>query len=179
MRKGQMSLRIGLDERGEDLRMLPKVRQESITAPSSHDLHGFHGKAQEEVEKGGTNTNTVTLEGFQACQPGGRSEALDEGRLGEGVELVFVLVSKQVGVCRWGVDVKVILEGSIWVGGPRVGAPIDVLSFRAALVRGMCKMVTSRPSELRSMRRLAGVTWLAGEKASMRGTTNSPRRAAE
>ena len=130
MRKGQMSLRIGLDERGEDLRMLPKVRQESITAPSSHDLHGFHGKAQEEVEKGGTNTNTVNLEGFQACQPSGRSEALDEGRLGEGAELAFVPVSKQMGVRGGAVDVEVVLEGRVWVSGTRVGAPVDVLSLQ-------------------------------------------------
>ena len=62
-----MSLWVGLDEGGEDLRMLPEVGQESVTAPASHDLHSLHGKAEEEVEKGGTNTYTVALEGLQAC----------------------------------------------------------------------------------------------------------------
>ena len=65
-----MSLRIGLDERGEDLCMFPEVGEEGITAPATHNLHGFHGEAKEKVEEGGTNTNTMTLtrlEGLEAC----------------------------------------------------------------------------------------------------------------
>ena len=124
-----MSLWIGLDERGEDLGMFSEVGQEGIATPASHNLHGFQGEAEEEIKKGGTNADTMALEGFEACQPSGRGKAFDEGWFGEGAELVLVPVSEQVGVCGGAVDVKVILEGSIWVSGSRVGAPVDVLAF--------------------------------------------------
>ena len=38
---------VGLDERGKDLGMLPKVGQEGVAAPPSHDFHCLYGQAEE------------------------------------------------------------------------------------------------------------------------------------
>jgi hypothetical protein len=64
VREGLMDLRIGLNQRGENLSMLSKVAQESITAPPPHDLHRFYGHATKEVEEGGANSDAVTLKGL-------------------------------------------------------------------------------------------------------------------
>ena len=39
-------------------------------------------------------------------------------------------VSEEVGICRGGVDVEMVLESSIRVSGPRVAAPVDILAFQ-------------------------------------------------
>ena len=67
LREGLVCFRIRLDEQSEDLSMLPEINQDCVTAPSTHDLYGFNGKAMQEVEECGTNVYAVTLEGLQTC----------------------------------------------------------------------------------------------------------------
>ena len=86
-----MSFWVGLDKGCEDLGMLPKVLEEGVAAPASHDLHDLHWHPLEQVKKGGTYAYAMALKRLQTGLTGSYSQALDEGRLGERTKLAFVL----------------------------------------------------------------------------------------
>ena len=46
--------------------MLSEVGQESVTAPPPHDLYGFYGHAQQQIEEGGAGAYAMALQRFQA-----------------------------------------------------------------------------------------------------------------
>lgn len=123
-----MGLRVGLDEGCEDLGVLPEVTEEGIATPAPHDLHGLQWHTSEQVEEGGTDPDAMSLKGLQAGLTSSRGQALDEGWLSEGAELIFVAVGKEVGAGLRGVDSLVIAEGFVWVGGAWVSAPEHVFT---------------------------------------------------
>ena len=69
LREGLMHLRIGLDERSEDLGMLPEVTQEGVTALVTHDLHRLDWHATKQVEQSSANSYTMPLKWFLAGLP--------------------------------------------------------------------------------------------------------------
>lgn len=91
-----MDLRICLNERREDLSVLSEVTQESVAAPPSHGLHRFYGHTAEQVEEGGSNPDAMPLKRLQAGQPCSCCQPLNESCLGEGTQLPFVSICKEV-----------------------------------------------------------------------------------
>ena len=93
---------------GQYLCMFPYVEHECITGPSTFDLHDIKGDAPQQILKGGTNSDTVTLEGLQTSGACGFGELSEEPGLCEGSVPVFVMVHEEV-TFPWGVvDLEVM-----------------------------------------------------------------------
>ena len=59
-----VDVRACLNVGGKDLRVLPQISEESITALSPHDFNCFKGGASKQVKESGTNLNSVALQGI-------------------------------------------------------------------------------------------------------------------
>jgi len=71
----------------------------------------------------------VPLQRFQAGLLSSRRQAFDESGLGEGTKLTLVHLCKEVDVLGWGVYPPVILQGVVRVCGPRMRAPVYILTL--------------------------------------------------
>src|SRR5271168_821193 len=128
--------------------MLPEVGEESITAPPPHDFHGFYGQARKQVEERGADTYAVPLQRLQVSFLGGRRQAFDERGFGKGTKSTLVLICEEMGVWGWAVYPSMILQGSVWVCGPRMSAPVYVLAFE----RGCLGVWKVEDSDLEAVR---------------------------
>jgi len=91
-----MKLRVGLDVWRQYLCVFTKVFEEGIAAPATHDFHHLEGHSLQEVVKGCTDSYAVTLEGVEASLFRSRGYSFDEGRFGEGSELVSMSIREEV-----------------------------------------------------------------------------------
>ena len=69
-----MCRRNGLHIRGQDLGMFPKVQEKGITRPMTFDFHDIERNASKKVLKGGTYSNSMSLEWVETRSLGGDVE---------------------------------------------------------------------------------------------------------
>ena len=113
---------------------------------------------------------------------GSSGETLDESWFREGAGLIFVPVREEVCTLLGGVDAQVVVQGFIRISGAWVRAPAYVFTLQ----RGCLGLWDVEDGDFKAVRVALGteiggtaaVTCWAGEKASRRGTRNSPTRAA-
>ena len=59
--------------------------------------------------------DAIPLQGFKTCLGGCSCKGFDEGRFGEGVVGVFVLICKEWSILGWLVDLKMMGKCFLWV----------------------------------------------------------------